>query len=245
LIRLGWPQLGAGAVFGIAVAVVLNPVTPALPDVTVPALAPSGYGLRVSGSEPLRQPGGAMPIAVPVVSDLASTATDVALPVPSSGWQPARPADGSVQENPVVPATGPGPAPTGPSPVIEVSTESREFLSTVPTSVPPDALPSRPGVREPGLSPHAGGSRPPLHGGVLRTPFLLEESGPSGSGSDGNSGTVRPVLPAESSEVPGADGGAGSGPAGSTPSMRAGQAGAAEPAAGGNGGAGGEGGTAV
>jgi hypothetical protein len=239
-IRLGWTHLGAGAVCGIAVAVVLNPVTPALPDVTVPALAPSGYGQKVSGSEPLQQPGGAIPIAVPVASDLPSPVTDVALPVPSSGWQPAGPSDGSIQENPVVPATGPGPAPTGPSQVIEVSTEPREFLSTVPTSVPPDALPSRPGVREPGLPPYSGGPRPPLDGGVPRTPPLLEESGPSG-GSAANSGGVGPVLPAEATDP--------AGPAGLRPSVQpggagsSGQSGLAESATGDSSAAGG--GTAV
>lgn len=82
-----WPQLTAAAAFVTAVAVVLNPITPALPDITVPALFPPDTGHRLAPKAVPPQPAASMPVAAaPSPPAIAATR-----PAPPVAWQPAAP----------------------------------------------------------------------------------------------------------------------------------------------------------
>ena len=95
MIRLnGWPQLSTAAAFVTAIAVVLNPITPVLPDVTVPALIPPATTDRLP-ARVLPEHHAAATTAAPVVPAAAGPAAfpmpNAPAPPPSLLIQPAAP----------------------------------------------------------------------------------------------------------------------------------------------------------
>lgn len=124
---VAWPQLGTAAAFVTAVAVVLNPITPVLPDVTVPAM-PSGTGIRSRAAEPHR------PSAAPV--------PELRLPAPAAvPVSVASPAAPGVFWQPALPTYAPAPAlPTTPAvpqtPVVQTVSVPKELTIDVPAEPP-------------------------------------------------------------------------------------------------------------
>jgi hypothetical protein len=155
----GWPQLGTAAAFVTAIAVVLNPITPVLPDVTVPALFPPATAHRL----PAEHHAAAMPAAPvgpaavgPAVFPVPNTPS---LP-PAIGFQPAAPVG--------APASRAQVAPSEPAQLIDIDmapTQSAPTLPVVHTQQPPIGMAhagDRPRVqarRQPFATP-AGGPRP-------------------------------------------------------------------------------------
>ena len=129
MIRLfAWPQLSTAAALITAVTVILNPVMPVLPDVTVPAVFPPAGGSRppvAARSEPpidAVPPLPALPLASPSIT------------APSVVFSPARPIPAVV---PTVIAAPPIPAkPDVAVPDVAVPTVPPQSLTPVPTAVP-------------------------------------------------------------------------------------------------------------
>ena len=143
---LAWPQLSTAAAFVTAVAVVLNPVSPGLPDITVPALFPPGVQTPLPAAQPKRPAVG--PTAPVVVAPtLRSPAVAAAMTDPATRWQPALPAYIADPTMPAAPAVVL-------SPGIEISTPPEELPATPPTAPPP--------FHVEGLPAHAGDRRLPI-----------------------------------------------------------------------------------
>lgn len=131
MIRLSaWPQLSTAAAFVTAVAVVLNPVTPVLPDITVPALFPPANGRPSPMAARPASPPAAIPAPPTVPSPAApavATVAAAALPDPAMRWQPAVPAD--------------LPAPIAARDLTEPAVEIAALPKELPTALLPSALP--------------------------------------------------------------------------------------------------------
>jgi hypothetical protein len=154
-----WPQLSTAAAFVTAIAVVLNPITPVLPDVTVPALFPPATAHRLPAEHhaAATTPAPAVPAtAGPEVLPVPNTPS----PPPSLPIQPTAPVS--------VPAALAQVAPSEPAQLIDIDmapTESAPTLPVVQTQQPPIGMAhagDRPRVqarRQPFATP-AGGPRP-------------------------------------------------------------------------------------
>ena len=138
-----WPQLGTAAALVTAVAVVLNPVMPVLPDITVPALFPPASGQR-SLAPAAAQPPAAAVSAVPMMPPLATPA----VPVVSAA---SRPGPG------IPPSSGAGPTVVAassvrPEPSIEIPLAPAELSAAGATA----GLVPRVAGAAMGMAPHSG-----------------------------------------------------------------------------------------
>lgn len=129
MIRLSaWPQLGTAAGFVTAVAVVLNPVTPVLPDVTVPALFPPARGSQTP--VPARPgPPAVGTAAIPAIPIVAART----LPTPAAAISGPGPAVRAVSA--ALPTAAASP-PVSPGPDIELPVAPDELRAPVPKAVP-------------------------------------------------------------------------------------------------------------
>lgn len=128
MIRLpAGPHLVTAAVFVTAVAVVLNPVIPTLPDITVPALA---IPAESAPSVPAPQANLAAPIAVPA----ARPALVAPVAAASFGAIAAAPQQGVVaQSAPLVSAVPPAVSPIASAPMPDAVIEIGEPSAALPT----------------------------------------------------------------------------------------------------------------
>ncbi len=137
---LGWQQLSTAAALVTAAAVVLNPVTPVLPDVTVPALFPPAVQSPLRAAQPEMAavaPPTAVAAAAPALT-LPSPAVIAAMPEPAALVSPAYPAA------PPVPAA----PPTALLPDFEIPTAPEELPVPLPMA--------RPAIQVGGIPAHAG-----------------------------------------------------------------------------------------
>jgi hypothetical protein len=176
------------AAFVTSVAVVLNPVTPALPDITVPALFPPAAQTRLPAATPPAQPALAMSVPVPVAPVLAVPAVVVAPAVSL--------ADPGVTAGP----TAPAPSPARFDPPIEIDTALLESPAAFPAIPPVAHVDGTPiGMAHTGGRPRLAASRQPLRaGGPRPLPAAAEDaSDPADPAGDavtprGRAGVARP-----------------------------------------------------
>lgn len=160
-----WPQLGVATAFVTAVAVVLNPITPVLPDITVPALFPPAAQSRVPAKAAPHRPAveKPAPAAAPLVVAPILAAPSVAAVAPASQPYPGRA---------FVPTEAPAtaPAPAVETPAIEIP--------AVPIVLPEPVPPVVPAIRvvAPTIGMQHTGDRPRT--AATRQPFGTPVAGP-------------------------------------------------------------------
>lgn len=179
---LAWPQLSIAAGFVAAVAVVLNPVMPILPDITVPALFPPVSGSRSSVPAQSQPPAAAIAVVPAAGPSLAVPAVPAASAVSRAGPE-------------VPPAYATAPTGVAPAPIlspsdIEMPTAPEELRTAVPMAGPVVHVQSPPL----GIMAHAGDRLLPAFGERL--------------GAKLNGPKPLPAAVVDSPETPPPDGGA-------------------------------------